>query len=331
MPIAVRSFAKINIGLRIGAAREDGFHQLLTVYQTIALHDVVRVEVTRGTGIEVRSRNSKVPQDESNTCYRMAERVLRWLKQRNKIVIQIEKNLPIQGGLGAASSNAVATLLGLERVLKTEIPPDEKLRLAAEVGSDVPLFLLGGTVLGMGRGEEVYPLADFHSQAIVVATPGAGISTPKAFRDWDALQENGSAAKPKLTAQSSSDTMNMFSRSLFAWLMPAMVNGSSTGVSARGGDRAEAPLLDLVRAGIENDFERVVFPQHPELREAKRVLEGEGARYASLSGSGSSVYGFFDSQAAAERAAGNMGAKDVPAQATRTLTRGEYWKQVFVN
>ena len=334
MPIAVRSFAKINIGLRIGAARDDGFHQLLTVYQTIALHDVVRVEVTRGTGIEVRSRNSKVPQDESNTCYRMAERVLRWLKQRHKVVIQIEKNLPIQGGLGAASSNAVATLLGLERALKTEIPPDEKLRLAAEVGSDVPLFLLGGTVLGMGRGEEVYPLADFRNQAIVVSTPAVGISTPKAFRDWDALQENqenGGAAKAKLTGQSGSDTMNTFSRSLFAWLMPAMVNGSSTGVSTRGGDRAEAPLLDLVRAGIANDFERVDYPQHPEMREVKRVLEGEGARYASLSGSGSSVYGIFDSQAAAELAAGNMAAKDVPAQATRTLTRGEYWQQVFVN
>jgi len=335
MPIAVRSFAKINIGLRIGAAREDGFHELRTIYQTIGLHDIVRVDVARGTGIEIRSRNPKVPQDESNTCYRMAERVLRSLKQRNKVVIQIEKNLPIQGGLGAASSNAVATLLGIERALKAEIPPDEKLRMAAEVGSDVPLFLLGGTILGMGRGEQVYPLPDLPSLPLVITTPSAGISTPKAFQDWDTLQANGSSdkdrVKARLTAQSASDTMNMFSQSLFAWLTPAMVNGSSTGVSTRGGDRAEAPLLDLVRAGIENDFERVVFPQHPELREAKRVLEGEGARYASLSGSGSSVYGFFDSQDAAEKAAGNMGAKDGPAQATKILSRSEYWKQLFVN
>ena len=328
MAVAIRSFGKINIGLCIGAARDDGFHELRTLYQSIALHDIVRIEVQRGTGIEVRSKNPKVPQDESNTCYRMAERVLRGLKQRQKVVIQIEKNLPVQGGLGAASSNAVATLLGLERALKAEIPAEEKLRMASEVGSDVPLFLLGGTVLGMGRGEEVYPLADLPEFVMVVATPAAGVSTPKAFADWDTLHQNG-AGKEKLTAGSSSDRMKGFSRSLFAWLGPG-ANGSSTGVSTRGGDRAEAPLLDLVRAGIENDFERVVFPQHPELREAKRVLEGEGARYASLSGSGSSVYGFFDSQQAAEKAAASMSAKDVPAQATRTLSRGEYWKQLFV-
>ena len=329
MAVAVRSFAKINIGLCIGAAREDGFHELRTLYQSIALHDVVRVEVQCGTGIEIRTKNAKVPQDQSNTCYRMAERVLRWLKQRSKIIIRIEKNLPVQGGLGAASSNAVATMLGLERALKAEIPPDERLRMATEVGSDVPLFLLGGTVLGLGRGEQVYPLADLPSFAMVVATPAIGVSTPKAFADWDTLQGRGNG-KGKLTSLSCSDRMNVFSRSLFAWLTPAMVNGSSTGVSTRGGDRAEAPLLDLVRAGIENDFERVVFPQHPELREVKRVLEGEGARYASLSGSGSSVYGFFDSQQAAEKAAGSMGAKDIPAQATRTISRAEYWKQLFL-
>jgi len=330
MAVAVRSFAKINIGLCIGAARDDGFHELSTIYQSIALHDVVRVDVQRGTGIEIRSKNPKVPQDESNTCYRMAERVLRALKQRHKVVIQIEKNLPVQGGLGAASSNAVATLLGLERALKTEVPAGEKLRMAAEVGSDVPLFLLGGTVLGMGRGEQVYPLADLPGLPLVVAMPGVAISTPKAFADWDALEKNGSAGKDKLTPAGCSDRMNVFSRSLFAWLTPGMVNGSSTGVSTRGGDRAEAPLLDLVRAGIENDFERVVFPQHPELREVKRVLESQGARYASLSGSGSSVYGFFDSQEAAEQAAGGMGAKDITAQASKTLTRSEYWNQLFL-
>src|SRR5207237_3996536 len=86
---------------------------------------------------------------------------LRSLKVRAKVTLHIEKQLPVEGGLGAASSNAVAVMLGLERALRREIPAEHKLRLAAEVGSDVPLFLVGGMVLGMGRGEEVYPLEDF--------------------------------------------------------------------------------------------------------------------------------------------------------------------------
>jgi len=333
--VTLRSFAKINLGLRIGALREDGFHELRTVYQTIGLHDLVRVEAGRGVGIELRANHTRVPLDESNTGYRMAERVLRSLKVRAKVTIHIEKKLPVEGGLGAASSNAVAVMLGLERALRREIPAEHKLRLAAEVGSDVPLFLVGGMVLGMGRGEEVYPLEDFTPLDCVVATPATGVPTAQAFKDWDELQsENFSRTRMsaphnsggKLTGECASDTIKMFSHSVFSWL-----RGTSTGVSARGGDRAEALLLDLVRAGIENDFERVVFSQHPELREVKRVLESEGARYASLSGSGSSVYGLFGSKVKAQQAARRLAQRGIPAQATMTMPRRQYWAKVFVN
>src|SRR5689334_2920102 len=115
MPITLRSYAKVNLRLAIGALREDGFHELRTVYQTIALHDLVKVEIGRGTGTEIRCKNPSVPADESNTCYRVADRFMRAIGQRGKIAITIEKNLPLQGGLGAASSNAVATLFALER------------------------------------------------------------------------------------------------------------------------------------------------------------------------------------------------------------------------
>src|SRR5580698_5346852 len=187
MSITVRSFAKINLGLRIGALRADGFHELLTVYQTIALHDVIRVQVGRGSGIEIRSEDPHVPKDDSNTCYRIIKRAMAALKARGRVVIEIEKWLPVQGGLGGASGNAVATLLALERALKKELPGPEKLRIAAEVGSDLPLFLVGGTVLGVGRGEEVYPLPDLPATICVVATPEIGVSTPKAFADWDEM------------------------------------------------------------------------------------------------------------------------------------------------
>src|SRR3977135_4333311 len=195
MTVAVRSFAKINLGLYIGAARTDGFHDLRTVYQTIALHDVIRVSVGRGSGVEVVCKDPRVPLDSSNTCYRMAELVLEELGAKGRVSIEIEKRLPVQGGLGAASSNAVATLVGLERALRKKLSWIARLRIAAEVGSDVPLFLVGGTTLGVGRGEEVYPLADLPSVAMVVVMPEVGVSTAQAFADWDALVQGEKAAE----------------------------------------------------------------------------------------------------------------------------------------
>src|ERR1700693_3957840 len=153
MPVTVHSFAKINLGLCIGPKRPDGFHDLRTVYQTVALHDVIRIQVVRGSGIEIHCAEPCVPTDESNTCYRMVERAMGALKAKGRVVLEIEKRLPVQGGLGGASGNAVAALLGLELALKKRLSGPERLRIAVEVGSDVPLFLVGGTVLGVGHGE----------------------------------------------------------------------------------------------------------------------------------------------------------------------------------
>jgi 4-diphosphocytidyl-2-C-methyl-D-erythritol kinase len=318
MPISIRSFAKINIGLRIGARREDGFHELRTIYQTLALSDIVRVDAGKGMGIEIVCKDPRVPCDETNTCYRMAERVLRAFKTRSKVRITIEKHLPVQGGLGAASSNAVAAMLGLEKALKQALPRSERLRLATEVGSDLPLFLIGGTVLGTGRGEQVYPLQDLPAFHCVIATD-AGVSTAAAFADWD-----NKVAAVKLTSPESSDKINSFSHSVFEWL--GCTGFSATGVPSKGWDRAEALLLDLVRTGIENDFESVVFPKYPAIREVKRALEKAGASYASLSGSGSTVYGLFGDRQSATKAAKLLIDKGVTARATTTLPRAEYWK-----
>jgi 4-diphosphocytidyl-2-C-methyl-D-erythritol kinase len=330
MPVTVRSFAKINLGLGIGRLREDGFHELRTVYQTIGLHDIIRVSVTRGSGIEIRCEDARVPRDESNTCYRIVDLGMATLKARGRVIIEIEKRLPVQGGLGGASGNAVATLLALERALKKALPGPEKLRIAAEVGSDVPLFLVGGTVLGLGRGEEVYPLPDLPAIACVVATPDIGVSTPRAFADWDLLAAERNQASA-LTAAPASDRLLMFSRGLSAWLSSQSSSGRAlSGVPAgkrRG--RAGTQLLDLVRTGIENDFERVVFPEYPELREVKRVLELAGAFYASLSGSGSAIYGLFASREKARKAATKLAQAGIPAVATATLTRPQYWKKIF--
>jgi 4-diphosphocytidyl-2-C-methyl-D-erythritol kinase len=330
MPVTARSYAKINIGLCIGQRRDNGFHDLLTVYQTVAVCDTVKVTFGKGTGIEIRCRDPRVPADESNTCYRVADRVLKKFKERGKLTITIEKNLPVQGGLGAGSSNGVATMLALEKELKRELAPEDRLNIAAEVGSDLPLFLVGGTVMGIGRGEQVFPLEDLPAFHCVLVFPKRAVSTPEAFADWDEKHGDQRDARhpeklSKLTQSTGSDTINPFSRALFSWL-----TGTSSGVPARSGDRAETLLLDLVRAGIENDFERVVFPKHPELRDVKRVLEREGAKYASLSGSGSALYGLFSSAEAAEKAATKLKTDGIEAQATTTLTREQYWKSLIV-
>jgi 4-diphosphocytidyl-2-C-methyl-D-erythritol kinase len=316
------------------------------------------------------------------------------LHARGRVVIEIKKHLPVQGGLGGASTNAVATLLGLERALKKQLPASEKFQIASEVGSDLPQFLVGGTVLGLGRGEEVYPLPDLPATACVVATPEIGVSTPQAFADWDEMvsgspqwlkppargdlfgtaeavaspgtklreghdfsraesgqrKASASAAEgtaelrsartgggarphmasadshdPKLTATPPSDRMKVFGRTVSAWL-----SGTLSGVPvSKGRGRAETPLLDLVRTGIENDFERVVFPKYPELCEVRRVLERAGAFYAALSGSGSAVYGLFSSRTKAAKAAASLRRDNIPAEVTTTLTRSEYWKKIF--
>jgi 4-diphosphocytidyl-2-C-methyl-D-erythritol kinase len=322
--VTIPSFAKINLGLRIGPLREDGFHQLRTVYQTIGLHDIVSVSVVRGSGIEIRCDDPRVPTDSTNTCFSIVERAMQALKARGRVVIKIEKRLPVQGGLGGASGNAVAALLAVERSLRKRLPIAERLQIAAEVGSDIPLFLIGGTVLGVGRGEEVYPLPDLPPTTCVIALPEIAISTPKAFADWD--------EEAKLTPSAHSDRMLEFSREISAWLNAVPISGGRrSGVSARGGGRAENPLLDLVRTGIENDFERVVFPKYPELLEVKRVLERTGAQYASLSGSGSAIYGLFDSSSQAAAAAKKLVRQGTRALVTSTLTRRQYWKRLQIS
>ena len=332
MSIAVRSFAKINLGLKIGPIRRDGFHELRTIYQTLALHDVIRVEVQSGSGIEIRCNHPRVPLDESNTCYKVADRVLKTAQAHVKVIVQIDKRLPVQGGLGAGSSNAVAAMLALERALEAKISAEDKMRIAAEIGSDVPLFLIGGTVLGIGHGEEVHPLQDLSRMHLVVVTPPIGVSTPKAFAQWDALV----ACEATLTGAGATGTIDKFGQAVCAWLNEGglspkvSASGPASGVPAVGGDRAETLLLDLVRAGIENDFERVVFPEYPDLREVKRVLLREGARYAALSGSGSTLYGLFGSGEEAQAAAARMSASGHAALATTTLNRDEYWQQISV-
>ena len=342
MATTVRSFSKINLGLAIGPARADGFHGLTTCYQTLAAHDLVTVEAKTAatTSLRLTSNDERVPTDDRNTAWKVAERALDALKTSAEVYIHIEKRLPVQGGIGAGSANAVAALIGLEEELAhagvAELPGAEQLRIAALVGSDVPLFLIGGTVLGVGRGEQVSPLPNISQTECVLALPEVAVSTPQAYRDWDLLQ----SAERQLTPDSGSDKLQALSRALASAFVPRLSGGlsagvgaHSSGVSAWSGDLAGNgnPLLALVRTGIENDFEEVVFRQYPSLGNIKRTLAGSGnpeeaAVYAALSGSGSALFGLYGTGDAAAAAESRLREAGVRSLRTLTLPRDEYWR-----
>jgi len=358
MPTTVRSHAKINLGLYIGAPRPDGFHALATVYQTLEVHDLVTVTArpAEETTLRLTSNDERVPTDSRNTAWKMVALALEALDLTAEVEIHIEKRLPVQGGLGAGSANAVAALVGLEAELRiaSEVRnrshaerglsgwaswSARRLQIAAQVGSDVPLFLVGGTMLGLDRGQQVYPLPEIEPVWCVVATPEVGVSTPQAFRDWDAL-----AAAEGLTVEAGADKLNELSRayaSAFAGAIPGGGQGvGSSGVlSERGGDLAGPEESALVRTGImswiENDFERVVFPQQPSLREIKRILWAPGtpeaALLAMLSGSGSALFGLYLTQGEAEAACARLRAAGVRSLMTRTLPRTDYWREMLLN
>ena len=350
MPTAVRSHAKINLGLHIGALRPDGFHALATVYQTLELHDVVTVtaRLAPATSLQLTSNDERVPTDNRNTAWKMTELALKSLRKTAEVEIHIEKRLPVQGGLGAGSANAVAALVGLEAELGGHYRSllIQRLKIAALVGSDVPLFLIGGTVLGLDRGQEVYPLPDIEPVWCVVATPDIGVSTPQAFRDWDTL-----CAAEGLTAEASAAKLNELIRAYASAFSGTIRKGQyEAGSSGDLSGNSVAEVLAgpvesaLVRTGIsswiQNDFERVVFPQHPSLAEIKRILLGFGtpeaachasSLVASLSGSGSALFGLYRTRGDAEEACNRLSLAGVRSHLTRTLPRQAYWSEMLVN
>lgn len=375
MATTLRSYCKINLGLAIGPSRADGFHALTTLYQTVDAYDLVTVSVAAASGrkgsISMTCNHAEVPTDERNTAWKMVEKALAVLGPKVDVAldvaIHIEKRLPVQGGLGAGSANAAAALLALERELERQpglgaagtgaaglagsaltgsvlagsvLTGPEKLLVASEVGSDVPLFLIGGSVLGVGHGEEVYPLPDLPQTHCVLAVPEVGVSTPQAFRDWDALHTLPAGPAPglalglglhrELTRLQASDKLSELSRALAS----AMCEPYSSGVLPDGEDHAGNPVLALVRTGIENDFEEVVFRQHPSLGEIKRILVDspvpeQTALYAALSGSGSALFGLYRNEAAAQAAVERLTRNGIRALRTVTLTRRQYWAEMM--
>jgi 4-diphosphocytidyl-2-C-methyl-D-erythritol kinase len=271
--VRIPACAKINLRLEVLGKRADGYHELRTIFQTISLHDTLQLRHSRRPGISLTVHgNAWLSQEavKKNLVYRAAEALQRELKVRSGVEISLDKKIPAGRGLGGGSSDAAAALLGYLRLTDKKLPPSELLQIAAALGADVPFFLYGGTALGIGRGEEIYPLPDAPPFTLLVVSPGdIHVPTPDAYR-W--LHAPSLASLTKAAA-----AHKLMEFCALCW-------------------SAQGPVLS-------NDFEEAVFQRYPRLAKIKRVLLHEGASEALLAGSGSAVFGVFPSPAKARRAA----------------------------
>ncbi|HET7219937.1 MAG TPA: 4-(cytidine 5'-diphospho)-2-C-methyl-D-erythritol kinase [Vicinamibacterales bacterium] len=286
--VLVRAYAKVNLDLRVLGTRPDGFHELRTVFQSIALHDTLLCAIRPGP-FTIKCRNPAIPLDESNLVWKAAAALWSELGRAGEprdVTITIGKQIPLQAGLGGGSADAAAALQGLAR-LWGGVPLPFLRDIAAGIGADVPFFLAGGTALGLGRGEEIYPLVDLPTHWIVLARPPYGVSTAEAYAWYDEDRAAGLREPPR-----------------------------------------EPQLLPVPwptrAAQMINDLEPPVVRRHPEIAALKTQLREAGAVAAAMSGSGSAVFGLFRSEAAATRVLKPLSKGGVRVQLSRTISRAEH-------
>lgn len=308
--LRARACAKINLGLRIVGKRADGFHELRTVFQTVGLADDLQLNYRAGraTRFDLQVAGD-APRGEDNLAYRALLLGTQAFGLRGQFKLSLVKSIPVGAGLGGGSSDAAAVIRLLAHLAGPKAAPlRRQLELAAELGSDVAPFLIGGTVLGLGRGEEVYALPDLGRWQVVIAMPeGQAISTPQAFAEWDRRQ---------LTSLAASHTMIEFC-SLLEQVLPAFRTLSL------GRNRGVRERALKVQAGLENDFQAGVFSLSLDFPRIHRQLWQGGAAWVSLSGSGSAQFGLYADAATARRVAARLGRR-YRVWRTRLVGRSEY-------
>ncbi len=274
--------------------RSDGYHEIRTVYQSVALHDRLEISLRQpGHGVVVHCDDPQIPSGRRNSVYEACELWRKARRWRGGIQVRLAKRIPAGSGLGGGSSDAAVTILGLERLTGDRLGPAARFKLASRLGSDVPLFFRGGRILGRDRGQRLYPLGDLPPRKCLIIFPGFAVSTAEAYREADRM----------LTKNRRGHSMDKFG----AWSQ-----------------------FSLDKWGpAENDFEQVVFARWPELARLKAQLIRAGAEIASLTGSGSAVYAIFASARQLARAS-KLIPRGWQTFRTRTLPRAEYQRRLFV-
>ena len=262
----LKSFAKINIGLKIINKRDDGFHNIETIYYPINFYDEIDFNIKKSfknyNSLVLKSDKTHIPSDKSNTCYKA---IIHFFKQFEikscfSISINITKNIPVGGGLGGGSSNAASTIKALTKYFNLNIAENREqiLDVALSIGSDVPFFLISKPCFASGRGDQLRLLPDFKvGYKILLVNPNLHISTRWAYENFKISDLNPTETYLRKITD-----------------------------------------LDLNAYKFENDFETIVFEKYPVLNEIKNFMNDNGALYASLSGSGATMFGFFETEKA---------------------------------
>jgi 4-diphosphocytidyl-2-C-methyl-D-erythritol kinase len=287
--VAVRAHAKINLDLRVLGMRPDGYHELRTVFQAVSLHDSIDC-IPRPGPFAIECDTAGVPLDRTNLIWKAAQALWRSLRRDGEVrdvIVRLQKRSPLQAGLGGCSSDAAATLLGLARAWRIPVQPSQLTDLGATLGADVPFFLSGGTALGLGRGDEVYPLADLPRHWIVLLIPGFGVSTAEAYGWYDGERDFG------------------------------------RGQSMREPQYVPGPWPSRA-AQMINDLEAPIARHYPEIEQMKLTLRRAGALAAAMSGSGSTVFGLFQRKGDAAAAVEKLSGSGWRVLLTESLGRGEY-------
>ena len=290
--VSLPSFAKINLDLRILGTRPDGYHDLRTIFQSMALFDTVTVTVRRGP-IAVTCDEPDIPTDQRNLVWKAASLLHRVATGKSSaprdITIDLRKRVPSEAGLGGGSANAAMTLLALNKLWKLGLDLATLTRIAARLGADVPYFLGGGTALGLGRGDDIYPLADLPPVHVVILRPGFGVATSDAYQWFD---------------------------------------GELRRVMREPAPRPIPAGWPPWSATLKNDLEAPVVRHHPAIGRIRQSLLDAGAAFAAMSGSGSAVFGLFERADAARRTANDLARPGWLSLHTRTLNRRDYARRV---
>jgi len=286
--ISLRSYAKINIGLHILGRREDGYHEIRTIFQTVNLYDRLEIALIRGQEIEFTSDDRGLD-PRHNLVVRAILSLSRLKKLDKGYRVHLEKRIPVGAGLGGGSSNAAAAIHGIRRLLNLNLSHKELFEIGGSLGSDVPFFFVGGTALGVGRGAEVYPLEDQPEKYLLLVVPTYAISTVDAY----------ARVTLPLTKKSKKSMIPVF--------CPGYLDS-----------------LDR-RNFVGNDFEKVAFRDFPKLRGIKKNLLETGAFAAGLTGSGSALFGLFNSKRELLKARRAIESKQFRVIPTKTLSRKQYW------
>lgn len=286
------AFAKINLFLHVLGKREDSFHELCTVFQTISLHDSLTFTATEKEEIELTCNLQHIPTGENNLIYRAAALLKQLFSIDQGVKIHLDKQIPSPGGLGGGSADAAVALIGLVNLWQINTDINTLSKLSQQLGSDVPFFLFGGTALGTGRGTDVTEMDDFPASKMLIVTPRVNVSTADAYSLLTA---------PALTNEASNRNLIVCHN--------------------------EAEKLITEQADLRNDFEDVVFKAEPELAQVKHSLLELGAEKVLMSGSGASIFALFSNDDARIRAFSQLKAEtDWRVFDVETVSRSEYRK-----